>query len=89
MELYQSERWSKTTLTYSLPVKGDGTYVLVLKFSEVYFGKSNEKVFDVALGKKIVIKDLDIFDLVGKATAHDEYIEFEIKSNKVLIKVTT
>lgn len=83
MELYQTERWHSDTLTYTIPLKESGKFVLILKFSEVYFGSPNEKVFDVALGKKIVIKDLDIFDKVGKASAHDEYIEFEIRDDKV------
>jgi hypothetical protein len=54
-----------------------------LKFSEVYFQAENEKVFDVALGKKTIIKNLDIFALVGKAAAYDEYVEIELKDNKI------
>lgn len=42
-------------------------------------------MFDVALGKKIVIKDLDIFSKTGKAIAHDEYIEFELKNDKIIV----
>lgn len=85
MELYQTERWSSETLTYSLPVSSPGKYVLILKFSEVYFQRNNEKVFDIAIGKKVIVKDLDIFSKVGKGVAHDEFIEFEIKNDKVLI----
>ncbi len=85
MDIYQTERWHSDTLTYSLPLKEVGKYVLILKFSEVYFSLPNEKVFDIALGKKIMIKDLDIFAKVGKATAHDEYIEFEVKDDKVYV----
>ena len=54
-----------------------------MKFSEVYFTSPNEKVFDVALGKKIILKNLDIFSVVGKAAAYDEYIEIELKDDKV------
>jgi hypothetical protein len=85
MEVYQTERWHSDTLTYSLPLKQSGKYVLILKFSEVYFNMPNEKVFDIALGKKIIIKDLDIYAKVGKASAHDEFIEFEIKDDKVFV----
>ena len=58
--LYQTERWSSKTLTYSLPLKSNinGKYVLILKFSEVYFNMKGEKVFNVALGKENVIKNL-------------------------------
>ena len=43
--LYQTERWSSETLTYSLPLKPNinGNYVLILKFSEVYFNHKGEK----------------------------------------------
>jgi len=58
---------------------------LVLKFSEVYFNEVGEKVFDVALGKKVVVKGLDIFSKVGKATAHDEFVEFELKDDMIYV----
>lgn len=83
--MYQTERWHDKTFTYSIPLKEEGQYVLVLKFSEVYFNEVNEKVFDVALGKEIILKDIDIFARVGKAQAHDEYISFELQNNRVLV----
>ena len=83
--LYQTERWSSETLTYSIPLKSNinGKYVLVLKFSEVYFNMKGEKVFHVALGKQVILRNLDIYDKVGKAVALDEYIEFEIRNKQV------
>lgn len=42
--LYQTERYSPSTFGYDIPVKDDGNYVLVLKFSEVYFRRSGAKV---------------------------------------------
>jgi hypothetical protein len=83
MIIYQTERWSSETITYSLPLKGDGIYTLILKFSEVYFTRANEKVFDIALGKKTVVKNLDIYEKVGKGNAYDEYVEFTLKNNKI------
>ena len=86
--LYQTERWSSETLTYSLPLKSNihGNYVLILKFSEVYFNLKGGKIFNVALGKENVIKNLDIYAKVGKAEAYDEYIEFEIRNRQVYYK---
>ena len=86
--LYQTERWSSETLTYSLPLKSNinGKYVLILKFSEVYFNNKGEKVFNVALGKDTIIKNLDIYKKVGKAEAYDEYIELEIRNKNVYYK---
>jgi hypothetical protein len=86
--LYQTERWSSETLTYSLPLKSNinGKYVLILKFSEVYFNMKGEKIFNVAIGKENVIRNLDIYSRVGKAEALDEYIEFEIRNKQVYYK---
>lgn len=82
-EPYKTERWSETDFTYSIPLSQDGKFVIILKFSEVYFNSSGDKVFDVALGKTKIVKELDIYSKVGKSTAYDEYIEIELKNNKV------
>lgn len=42
--LYQTERYHVSTFGYDLPVYRDGEYVLVLKFSEVWFAAPNQKV---------------------------------------------
>lgn len=68
-------------------MKQTGKYVLVLKFSEVYFNSPGEKIFDIALGNLKVVSQLDIYSKVGKATAFDEYIEFEFKNGKVYVDV--
>ena len=86
--LYQTERWSSETLTYSIPLKSNinGKYVLNLKFSEVYFTNKGDKIFNVALGRETIIKNLDIYSKVGKAYALDEYVEFEIRNKQVYYK---
>ena len=84
-ELYQTERWADKDLVYTLPFEQEpGNYVAILKFSEVYFSQANEKVFDIALGSFPIVRNLDIFDLVGKAKAHDEYIEFELRDDSLI-----
>ena len=60
-------------------------YVLILKFSEVYF--NGEKILDINLGEENIIKLLDIFSKLGKSTAYDEYVEFEFKDGKVYLQV--
>jgi hypothetical protein len=59
----------------------------VLKFSEVYFNSPAEKVFDVLLGKETVLRHVDIYSKVGKATALDEFVEFELRNNKIYFHV--
>lgn len=80
-DIYQTERWSNGDLVYRLPVAlVDGKYIIILKFSEVYFSAAEDKIFDIQLGTTTVVKDLDIFDKVGKAKAHDEYLVVNVRS---------
>ncbi|XP_065093261.1 malectin-A [Ochlerotatus camptorhynchus] len=85
--LYQTERYHHDTFGYELPIAGDGEYVLILKFCEVYFNAPNMKVFDVLLNSRhMAITDLDIFSLVGKGTAHDEYVYFTVSRGRLYFK---
>ena len=85
-EIYQTERWSTENLIYNLPLKKDGKYVLVLKFSEVYFNNKGEKIFDFKIGDTVILDNIDIYAKVGKNNAYDEFIEFELKNNKLLVE---
>ncbi|XP_052866533.1 malectin-A [Anopheles cruzii] len=84
--LYQTERYHHDTFGYDLPLAGDGEYVLILKFCEVYFNGPNMKVFDVLLNRHTIVSDLDIFALVGKGTAHDEYVFFSVSRGRLYYK---
>ncbi|KAH0625468.1 hypothetical protein JD844_014998 [Phrynosoma platyrhinos] len=84
--LYQTERYNEETFGYEVPIKEEGDYVLVLKFAEVYFAQSQQKVFDVRVNGHVVVKDLDIFDRVGHSTAHDEIIPISIKKGKLSVQ---
>ncbi|XP_071532094.1 malectin-A [Panulirus ornatus] len=83
--LYQTERYHHSTFGYDIPLKGDGDYVLVLKFSEVYFNAPDQKVFDVVMnGDLTVVPALDIFGRVGRGVAHDEYVPFMVAANTLI-----
>lgn len=85
--LYQTERYHTASFGYDIKTAGDGEYVLVLKFCEVYFNEADKKVFDVILnGDHTVIADLDIFHQVGKGNALDEYIYFTISRGRLYYK---
>ena len=84
-EIYQTERWSTEDLVYNIPLKKEGKYVLVLKFSEVYFNNKNEKVFDFKFGDETILENIDIYSKVGKNNAYDEFIEFELKNKKIYV----
>jgi hypothetical protein len=44
MQLYQTERYHTTTFGYTTRLSGDGEYLLILKFAEVYFTAPGQKV---------------------------------------------
>lgn len=43
------------------------------------------QVFDVAVNQHTVIKGLDIYERVGRAVGHDEYIPFRVNDNQLLL----
>lgn len=47
MPLYQTERYHTSSFSYNIPIEEDGEYVLVTKYSEVYFQHAGGKVSDV------------------------------------------
>lgn len=55
--------------------------MLILKFSEVLNDSKEIKVFDVVIGEKVVVPELDIYSKVGKGVAYDEFIELFYLSN--------
>lgn len=85
--LYQTERYHTKSFSYHLPLVGDGEYGLLLKFSEVFFTEPNQKVFSVVLNRKhTVIRDLDIFSVVGNSVAHDKIVRFKISHGRLYYK---
>ncbi|KAM9392339.1 malectin [Pholidichthys leucotaenia] len=84
--LYQTERYNEDTFGYDVLIREEGDYILVMKFAEVYFAQSQQKVFDIRLNGHVVVKDLDIFDRVGHSTAHDETVSFSIRRGKLSVQ---
>ncbi|MEN7547768.1 malectin domain-containing carbohydrate-binding protein [Rapidithrix thailandica] len=72
-ELYQTERWGD--FTYNIPVPMNGTYRLVLHFSELYWGVQNNegagsRVFNVNIeNNQASLYNFDILTEVAPATA--------------------
>ncbi|XP_017121279.1 malectin [Drosophila elegans] len=82
--LYRTERYHTTTFGYDLPSDGDGDYALIMKFCEVYFDAPQKKVFDVLLNRKhVVVRQLDIYNQVGRGSAHDEIVYFKINNGRL------
>lgn len=84
--LYQTERYDTQSFSYEMPLRDDGQYVLVLKFSEVWFTAPNQKVFSVVLNEEHTIVDnLDIYYRVGLGVAHDEIITFSVRNGRMCL----
>lgn len=81
--IYMTERHDEKTFSYEIPVKSPGKYVLIAKFSELYFSEKKKRVFNIRFGDKIVVSNVDIYEKVRKAAAYDEYIEFELKNDNI------
>jgi len=75
-----TERHADESFWYEIPVNSPGKYVLILKFSELYFKASRKRVFNIKFGNTRVVEEVDVYSKVGKNAAYDEYIEFELTS---------
>jgi len=79
-----TERHAYTSFKYFIPLqRKEGKFTLILKFCEMYFTKGGKRVFNINLGRGQVVKGLDVAGKVGRATAYDEYVEFEFKDDKI------
>ena len=60
---------------------------MILKFSEIYFDKVDDKVFDIKIGDHNVARDLDPFARAyGKYMPYDMFVEMTIKGGKLYIE---
>ncbi|MDR3635134.1 MAG: malectin domain-containing carbohydrate-binding protein [Isosphaeraceae bacterium] len=66
--VYQTERWSGGTFTYTLPgLAPGGAYSVRLDFAENYFTGSGQREFNVTINGTQVLTNFDIFATAGAA----------------------
>jgi Malectin domain len=77
--LYLYFRFSRvsTVLTYRVPVTGDGTYVLILKFSDTDNSREKYHVFNVTINGQPILEYFDIYQMSGKGI-YDAVIKFQV-----------
>ncbi len=52
----------------------------------MYFSEAGKRVFNVKIGDRIIIENLDVVKETGsRFAAHEEYFEFEVKKDGVYI----
>ncbi|RCN40411.1 hypothetical protein ANCCAN_13657 [Ancylostoma caninum] len=82
----QTERYYEGDLIYSFDIPKDGNYVIIMKFSEVYFNSPGEKVFHVHVNDIPVKRNMDIFKEVGAAgAAYDLYVDISVNKKELTI----
>lgn len=85
-EIYQSERYG--SVTYDIPVTGNGDYTVELHFAEIYQDNAGARSFDVQIEGNTVIEDLDIYAEVGRDNGYTETFEnIAVTDNTVTIKL--
>jgi hypothetical protein len=62
--LYQTEHYSTGNLTYQTSVP-NGSYTVTLKFAELYWASSGQRVFNVQLNGTQVATNVDVFAAAG------------------------
>ena len=81
-----SERHGYDSFHYKLTIAKEGTYVLILKFAEMYFKSTGQRVFNIKFGSSRVVNNLDVYAKAGRFAAFDEYIEFQYEKGEIIFK---
>ena len=86
--VYNSNRYSASTVNYTLPVPTAGTYQLRLMFAEIYWTTVGQRLFDVEVQGAVLIPQLDIFAAAGGVfTAYDVYTNVTITGQQRSVQV--
>jgi hypothetical protein len=81
--LYQSERYGD--FSYAIPV-ANGDYLVTLKFAEIYWTQSGQRVFNVLMEGVKVISNLDLVAKVGPDKAYDVTLPVRVTDGHLNIK---
>ena len=84
--LYQSERWAAGTLRYDFPVP-NGSYTVNLKFADIYYTQSGQRVFNIALNGQPVLANFDIVASAGPNTAIDRQFTVSTTTGVITIEL--
>src|SRR5208283_4764580 len=84
--LYQSERYGN--FSYNIPLT-NGNYNVTLKFAEIYWNATGQRIFNVSMQGTPVISNLDIYAKVGKNAAYDVTKPVSVTNGTLNINFTT
>ena len=84
--LYQTERWGVFTYAFNVP---NGNYNVTLKFAEIYWTKTGQRVFNVAINGTPELSNFDIVATAGAPfTALDETFAVPVTNGTITIQFT-
>jgi hypothetical protein len=78
------EVWYSLPIPYNVGSDDHGwSFVLTLKFVELWYNQTDKRQFAVNLNGLPVLTNVDIVEEVGKGIAYDEDIEFKVSRGRV------
>ncbi len=80
--LYQTERYGN--FSYQIPL-ANGNYIVTLKFAEIYWNGTGQRIFNVSMQGTQVISNLDIYSKVGKNAAYDVQVPVTVTNGTLSI----
>ena len=83
--LYQTERYSSSTLQYSASVP-NGAYTVTLKFAEIYETGAGQRIFNIAINGSTVQTNFDVFAAAGGPnTAVDRSYNVNVTNGQIVV----
>ncbi|MDP6506549.1 MAG: malectin domain-containing carbohydrate-binding protein, partial [Planctomycetota bacterium] len=88
-EIYKSERWAKTSLTYTFDAK-PGRYRIILHLAETNrsFSVRGKRVYEVRWNDRKIAGPVDVFRASGKSTAWqlEKTVDLKTTQGKLVLK---
>jgi len=85
--LYQTERYNDFSYQFAVP---NGSYNVVLKFAEIYWTTTGQRIFNVSINGTPVLTNFDIVAAAGAPlTAIDKTFPVTVTNNQVTIQFTS
>jgi subtilisin family serine protease len=83
--LYQTERYSSSTLQYTASVP-NGAYAVTLKFAEIYETGAGQRVFNIAINGSTVQTNFDVFAAAGGPNrAVDRTYDVNVTNGQIVV----
>lgn len=84
--IFQTERYGE--FKYEIPVTANGRYTIKLFFAEIYQTSAGLRSFSVAVEGNTVLRDIDLYSLVGHDGAYTYTVEnAQVNDKKVTIEM--